>query len=355
MGLSPLRFVWTLPDELLCPVCKGVLDDAVYVDTCQDQHPVCPACLQKRLATPQGLSCPVCSDSVEGTSIFIASDTRKVVGEHLIRCVESRCSWVGPQHSEQDHKSACEFRQIPCAFCHQVLPHDDMFVHLQNCAEATVQCGYGGKDCGGKDRGVFRRNESELHTLFCTNLPCSTPGCKTRSTLANIREHQTQCLEVRRYIFRLEHTSKIHHSNASLLATFVHRLADSPVISTIEGGSQWVKLAKTLYPDPLKYGGENDGTLGALPSGVSVKSIQPTPIDPTPAPSDPLPPASSSSSTPATLEPAGQDKKPRSVRAGKATKPAQKEGTAKKGTVKEEENVSSAKKRKLRSSSQGQS
>lgn len=80
---------------------------------------------------------------------------------------------------------------------------------------------------------------------------CSLPGCSTRSTIANLQQHQIQCRESRRHLYFLEHSAKIHHANASQLASFIHSLADSPVVTEIDGGVEWAKYAKVSLASRL--------------------------------------------------------------------------------------------------------
>ncbi|GAA6005255.1 hypothetical protein JCM10207_002915 [Rhodosporidiobolus poonsookiae] len=197
------RFVDPLPEFLHCLLCL----DAAYqpVVTCSQEHIICQACYEKlRRAANQQQGCPTC----RSPCTFRESPAlRRAIESFKIKCKEKRCSWTGSITDEKTHNvKECSYRPVRCLDCGKTHPFADKAHHHSTCPNVRISCVRGGKDCGGvTDGGVFRRKDAPQHDTVCTNFRCAvTPGCPTKTTLANRQAHETHCLDTRRRITTLE-------------------------------------------------------------------------------------------------------------------------------------------------------
>ncbi|GAA5975861.1 hypothetical protein JCM5350_000759 [Sporobolomyces pararoseus] len=271
MGINPRRFLWPLPEHLLCPSCKTTLDDAAYI--CEGRHIFCSPCLIEK-----GY-CGKC----EGSALCFKSATEIIeeLGEYWVRCIDPKCSWAGPLKDEKAHCSACEFRLVLCELCGHPMRHNERADHLsKTCPETRTVCERGGENCGGVGRGIFYRKDSAIHDSVCAKFACRIPGCPTRTSLADLTAHESTCFAIRRGIVSChqsalghQNDAKIHHANASLLTNL---LSELPLTSFKSKSDQdLVVKAKSLYPRPLEYPVSSEYLLRSLPPQVPITPITP--------------------------------------------------------------------------------
>ncbi|KAL8286771.1 hypothetical protein RQP46_004299 [Phenoliferia psychrophenolica] len=140
MGICSDRFITSVPEHLICPVCYDVLDDPHAV--CREEHIYCKACVGN---ADDGLSC---------------------VNK------ESGCSWTGPVSNEKAHGLGCVYRDVACpnsAFGCDVRVHfRSIATHIKDdCNHETAECPRGGVDCGGPGEGWYQRSAPEAHDDVC--------------------------------------------------------------------------------------------------------------------------------------------------------------------------------------------
>lgn len=100
MGFEPVRFLREhIPDDLFCPECHQVLQDAVQCKKCQ--HLVCFPCLS--------VSTSCMHQPTEGSQA--AAFTRHKVGQLVMRCVNSTrgCDFIAKAEVISNHESRCAY------------------------------------------------------------------------------------------------------------------------------------------------------------------------------------------------------------------------------------------------------
>ncbi|GAA6041254.1 hypothetical protein JCM8097_001299 [Rhodosporidiobolus ruineniae] len=196
------RFVEPLPDFLTCPGCLDAAWEPHYF--CAQEHLCCSACLPDFTASADR-SCPFCREPF--LPVLKPSPlAKRVLGELKITCVNRACEWVGCLDQDQDHRSkSCEYRQVECVACQQKFTYAHRFQHHGVCPEALLVCPRGGIDCGGREEGgLYCRKDEREHKADCSNWPCSTPGCPTRTTRHNLPGHEEYCSAMHRRFDMLE-------------------------------------------------------------------------------------------------------------------------------------------------------
>ncbi|GAA5894681.1 uncharacterized protein JCM6883_002176 [Sporobolomyces salmoneus] len=273
MGISPRRFLYTLPPHLLCPTCETTLDEGVSV--CKARHVFCPPCLE------QAGCCSICHET--SPNFEPASETIAAVGEQWLRCIDPLCDWVGAQKAEKAHSALCEYRVVLCNLCQTAMRHHELADHLsQVCPEAVTVCEHGGEDCGGQGKGVYYRKDVALHDSICSRFACRLNGCKTRTSLSNLAIHERECFQLRQALFSAAHLLKsqqtaaaTHHANASALTAIVCKLPRSTLTS---GEQQFFDQAIALYPQAVNHSTNSELRLES--GSVLVAQTPITPITP---------------------------------------------------------------------------
>ncbi|GAA5873383.1 hypothetical protein JCM16303_001110 [Sporobolomyces ruberrimus] len=278
--MDPRRFIWSLPEHLVCPGCKMALEEGVYA--CQVGHAACRACLEKKG------ECLTCREPVPKDSEFEpATDLIEMIGEYWIRCGESKCRWAGPAKDEKAHRSTCGFRSSLCEGCGSSLVESERLNHfLKECPETRVTCPRGGKDCGGVGRGSCKRKDAFEHDSVCANFSCRLKNCPTRTTLENLSSHEPACHALRHALSSaiqsssyFQHFSNIHHANASRLSHVLSQLSNSSTLNPNEHYD--VVRSKVLHPRLLDYPVESEFLIvPGVPSTTTSTMMAKGPITP---------------------------------------------------------------------------
>ena len=74
----------TVPDELLCPICKELLTDAVMMPCCAGS--ACDDCARTGIVESEGSKCPVCGDVANPEELIPYRMYREKVSPAHIRC-----------------------------------------------------------------------------------------------------------------------------------------------------------------------------------------------------------------------------------------------------------------------------
>ncbi|GAA5849256.1 hypothetical protein JCM3766R1_002313 [Sporobolomyces carnicolor] len=279
MGINPRRFLWELPQHLLCPTCKTTLDEGVFV--CESRHAFCKPCLYEKG------SCPICAGN--SLSLHPATDIIDEVGEHWVRCIDPKCSWIGAAKDEKAHTAICEHRVVLCQLCQVPMRQHELAGHLGKvCPEARVVCDHGGEDCGGTGKGIFRRRDGSVHDALCSKFACRLTGCTTRTSLANLAAHEAECLQLRQALVSAsqlvghhQNACKIHHANATVLVDVLAKISRTWPSSINEKEQALIGRATALYPKILELPFASDFVL--QPGAATSTRVPLTPVTPSAA------------------------------------------------------------------------
>ena len=210
-------FVDTVPEDLVCPVCRELLDEAQQTSC---GHLFCKKCLEK-IRRGKRLSCPVCRTEhfCKGSESMNDKYNERRVTNLRVKCPKIQCDWKGTLGKADDHKRCqCLFENVPCSkgcgtlvlrrnlqshlvndcrlrsfvckFCHQEGTHEFITTnHCRKCAKYPIECP---NQCGEK---VAQINiESHLHECPLQDIECrySVIGCTTVIKRSETTEHETQ-------------------------------------------------------------------------------------------------------------------------------------------------------------------
>jgi len=134
MGYDVARFMGDVDEELLCPICSGVLEDPLQAPECE--HAFCMGCIQEWLQRQ-----PTCPVDRQRLVIHHLKPVPRILRNLLhrldISCDNSKygCQETVKLDRLEIHVSECEFnpkRPVPCSQgCGIVIPKDELKDH--NC------------------------------------------------------------------------------------------------------------------------------------------------------------------------------------------------------------------------------
>ncbi|EMS23448.1 hypothetical protein NBRC10512_005174 [Rhodotorula toruloides] len=170
MGADKERFTTTLPNHLHCRACVEISYPAVIV--CSQGHHLCRPCAEK-IEESGELECPLCLRPMKlplRESLLL----RRAVEDYEFTCRHEGCDWIGSVVDEDEHADKCEFGPVACSL---------MQAHLiEECAQ--WKC---------------------------------IEGCETRTTRANLAQHEAACKASTARILELEATLEAHELKVSAL------------------------------------------------------------------------------------------------------------------------------------------
>jgi|ERR1712212_52291 len=134
MGYDVARFMGDVDEELLCPICSGVLEDPLQAPECE--HAFCMGCIQEWLGRQP--TCPVDRQRLVIHHLKpVPRILRNLLSRLDISCENSKfgCQETVKLDRLEIHVSECDFnpkRPVPCAQgCGIVIPKDELKDH--NC------------------------------------------------------------------------------------------------------------------------------------------------------------------------------------------------------------------------------
>uniref|UniRef100_A0A8C4Q868 E3 ubiquitin-protein ligase NRDP1 n=1 Tax=Eptatretus burgeri TaxID=7764 RepID=A0A8C4Q868_EPTBU len=134
MGFEVGRFEGGVDEELICPICSGVLEDPLQAPQCE--HAFCGACIREWLSRQQ--TCPVDRSVVTPAHLKpVPRIMRNMLSKLHIRCENAAfgCSAVLRLDLLPAHINECEHnpkRPVPCEQgCGLIIPKDEVRSH--NC------------------------------------------------------------------------------------------------------------------------------------------------------------------------------------------------------------------------------
>lgn len=136
MGYDIARFQGEVDEELLCPICSGVLEDPLQAPQCE--HAFCKDCIGEWLARQH--SCPVDRQPITPTDLKpVPRILRNLLSRLQISCDNASfgCTVVVKLDRLSIHQEECEHnpkRLVPCEQgCGLVIPKDELKEH--NCVK----------------------------------------------------------------------------------------------------------------------------------------------------------------------------------------------------------------------------
>ncbi|KAL7668167.1 hypothetical protein ACOME3_008881 [Neoechinorhynchus agilis] len=131
MGYDVNRFEGPIDEELICPICSGVLENPTQVPACE--HAFCRDCICQWLSTDT--RCPLDRKIVSVSCLKpVPRILRNLLNKLEIHCdnVDHGCDQVMRLELLSDHLEICQYnpkRPIRCDTCGLVVPQDEMEEH----------------------------------------------------------------------------------------------------------------------------------------------------------------------------------------------------------------------------------
>ncbi|XP_067008703.1 E3 ubiquitin-protein ligase NRDP1 isoform X2 [Anabrus simplex] len=134
MGFEVTRFQGEVDEELVCPICSGVLEDPLQAPVCE--HAFCRACIQEWLSRQP--TCPVDRQAITSAQLRpVPRILRNLLARLCISCDNAvyGCSSIMKLDTLGSHLEECEHnpkRPVPCEQgCGLIIPKDELRDH--NC------------------------------------------------------------------------------------------------------------------------------------------------------------------------------------------------------------------------------
>lgn len=200
-------FTESVPEDLLCPICMGVFNNAVVMPC---QHSFCAGCirmhLKKNELRPSLCCCPVCREPLSsqecGRNVkFAAAMISRLVtycDHYLVDCLmlvdgdhvsSSTCSWTGRMDELQNHlEKQCMAHPLPCpnVCCSSRLLRADLEHHV------AAECEFRRTTCSMCSASVLLTEEAEHMAETCPEgLVDCVKGCSSKVKRCDVVRHAT--------------------------------------------------------------------------------------------------------------------------------------------------------------------
>ncbi|PSN30920.1 E3 ubiquitin-protein ligase NRDP1 [Blattella germanica] len=136
MGFEVNRFQGEVDEELVCPICSGVLEDPLQAPVCE--HAFCRGCIQEWISRQP--TCPVDRQAITSAQLRpVPRILRNLLSRLCITCDNASygCTSVMKLDALTSHLEECEHnpkRPVPCEQgCGLVIPKDELKEH--NCVK----------------------------------------------------------------------------------------------------------------------------------------------------------------------------------------------------------------------------
>ena len=206
-------FVDTVPEDLVCPICKDLLDDAQQTPC---GHLFCKKCLEKTKNSQghqrqqvsfewhseplndgwhrESSECPVCR-SKQSKAAYNDTYNDRRVKSLKVKCPNLPCQWTGPLSEVGKHKSSasgCQHEKVKCPkACGEEMTRGCLPQHQQNSCPLRAHC------CRFCYKQDTYRNITTKHYEICERvpLPCPNKCGKQRIEKKEIEQHLAECPE----------------------------------------------------------------------------------------------------------------------------------------------------------------
>ncbi|XP_076584050.1 TNF receptor-associated factor 5 [Chaetodon auriga] len=188
-----LKFVLTLKEEFVCPVCRGVVLNPQQ-NSCG--HIYCFHCLQGLLdgSSPVSPVCPVDGAVIKPAEVFQDNCCKREISNLEVYCTNSpACTSVVTLHHLQEHLRSCQYEQLQCCNpgCRAALQRRYLQEHLTNtCPHRTEPCPH----CQQPHRLSLLQDHVQNS---CPEVEVDCPnGCSQKVPRHKLMEHRESCPEV---------------------------------------------------------------------------------------------------------------------------------------------------------------
>ena len=228
--------------EYSCPLCEGILSDAV-IDPCG--HSFCFSCIQILIKNKD--VCPYTGNALKQNNLIRNTVVNTIIEKQLVFCKNkaSKCEWSGKLSQRKDHllfecdkenllckfncgemftregitvhEAQCDFRIEECSFCKETVRAVDLKVHY------TTACSNYPKQCSCGEAVPLSEFEDHIENLCeerVVSCPFGTVGCLFKDYRRIVREHIAEKTEYHMKILSSKIGSLediIYQQNTSLL------------------------------------------------------------------------------------------------------------------------------------------
>ena len=174
-----------IPDNLICPVNKGIIVDAAGISCNNFLHVFCKECLTESLRVNS--KCPLCRSAKRSCDIISVPYITDFLADYVLKCPNSSlgCNWNDQYKKYIDHSKNCEYRMVQCgiAGCNSYIPLKDLKSHEENCGFRIVTCSHCSLKYKSKDIGQHSEQTN------CTK-------CQEKILVCMLNKHSEVCPEV---------------------------------------------------------------------------------------------------------------------------------------------------------------
>lgn len=188
-----LKFVLTLSEEFVCPVCRGVVLNPQQ-NSCG--HIYCFLCLRGLLerSPPSGPVCPVDGAAITPTEVFQDNCCKREISGLEVYCTNSpACISVVTLRHLQEHLRSCQYEQLQCCNpgCRAALERRYLQEHLADaCPHRMEPCPH----CQQPQRLSFIQDHVQSS---CPEVAVDCPNsCSLKVPRHKLTEHRESCPEL---------------------------------------------------------------------------------------------------------------------------------------------------------------
>lgn len=217
----------SLTDNFRCPVCRGVLREAVQT---RCGHRACAQCVRDLLAGNPGgvVPCPVSDDTcvvLKEEEIHRDVSMRREIHKLEVYCNfrNEGCREILPWNALEFHLKSCEFRATPCLFmssgCPVVTPHRDKEGHADQCEYRPVTCTHCSQQQTFRSLKSHEETECPRVVVQCPN-SCGSEPCPRQKMEIHIEKECPKRPQVCKYqtmgcVFTGEEADLLRHTEVS--------------------------------------------------------------------------------------------------------------------------------------------
>ncbi|XP_049899692.1 TNF receptor-associated factor 5 isoform X2 [Epinephelus moara] len=188
-----LKFVSTLKEEFVCPICRGVVLNPQQ-NSCG--HIYCFLCLQRLLesSSPSSPVCPVDGAVITPAEVFQDNCCKREISSLEVYCTNSpACTSVVTLRHLQEHRRSCQYEQLQCCNpgCRAALQRRYLQEHLTNtCPHRMEPCPH----CRHPQRLSLLQDHVQSS---CPEVEVDCPNsCSLKVPRHKLTEHRESCPEL---------------------------------------------------------------------------------------------------------------------------------------------------------------